>query len=233
MIESRIKNWADLRGIPLPTSWTKKRYKVPSVSKMSGKLGGILAINTSPLDNPFCNRMATESPPDTICRQCYSRTMLQEHRRNARPAWVLNGIILSETTLSGVTIPRFKPGSIVRFNGHGELLNRRHAENLIRIALRNPGSRFALWTKRYDLVQEALWAMGGKPLNLTLIYSNPRLVSDVSEIQAAPPLRFDGVFNVAKKEALVPVNCGKRKCLDCMACYGGEKGLFCIVERLK
>jgi hypothetical protein len=200
---------------------------------MSGKLGGILAINTSPLDNPFCNRMATESPPDTVCRQCYSRTTLQEHRRNARPAWVLNGLILSENALTWDTVPKFQPGSTIRFNGHGELINLLHAENLIWIAKYNPDSRFTLWTKRAYLVQEALQTQGGKPKNLTLIYSNPRLVSGVREIQAVPPYRFDGVFNVARKGALVPVNCGKRRCLDCMACYGGEKDLFCIVERLK
>jgi len=42
------------------------------ISKMSGKLEGIPAINTDTTTNAFCKKMNESKKENLICRSCYS-----------------------------------------------------------------------------------------------------------------------------------------------------------------
>lgn len=181
------------------------------ISEMTGKLSGIPAINTSPKDNPFCIRM--NAGGCEVCQHCYSHVMLDGHRRNCRPAWARNGQILSAGPLDFKQIPKFQPGSIVRFNGHGELVNGQHMGNILAICRNNPESTFTLWTKRIGLVQAAIRKYG-KPENLILIRSSKSLNK-----AAKLPRYFDKVFTVYSKDQDVKINCGAKSCATCRLCY--------------
>ena len=204
-----------------------------TVSEMTGKLTGIPAINTSPLDNPFCERMAKT---DSICAKCYSRKMVSCTRKNCRDGWRNNGEILSTHLLSDAEIMALRldakaPYGIVRFSAHGELINQVHCRNLIAIAMAYPELTFALWTKRLDVVHECLQEIS-KPENLVIIYSNPAVdaVIPVTETQRRCPFA-DKVFNVVTKDS-DSVNCGARSCATCKLCYNKDTTSE-IIEKLK
>ena len=200
------------------------------ISAMTGKLDGLKAINTSPLNNPYCQRMS--KCKEFICAYCYSIDMLKGYRRNCIPAWTKNGEELSKP-IPFWHLPKFKSGTVVRFSGHGELFNTVHAINLIKIAYRNPTSKFSLFTKRARLVQNAVDILG-KPANLQLVFSSPKLNK-----QSPLPKYFDRTFTVWEEsyrtdhhDIHAPINCGARKCIECMICYE-DNGVSAVNELLK
>jgi hypothetical protein len=182
------------------------------ISKMSGKLKGLEGINTNPLTNEFCSKM---SKTESICSFCYSRKMVSTYRKSAAAAWSHNGRELSEGI---VEIPKIK-ADMIRFHAHGELINKQHYDNYVKIAAAYPGKTFALWTKRKDLISD-------KPENMILVYSNPCIDKPMS----APPKGFDKVFNVLTKDN-GNIQCAGKKCIDCKLCY--KSSLSVINELLR
>lgn len=140
-----------------------------------------------------------------------------------RGSWKNNGEILSSGLLEDWQIPRFSPDEIVRFNGYGELINATHLLNIFNICNTNPDVQFALWTKRFRIVQQHL---DQKPANLILIHSNPYL--DQTSIL---PRGFDKTFNV-KTVSSSQINCS-RSCLKCLICYDPTNKAAVINELLK
>ena len=176
------------------------------ISKMSGKLDGIRALNTDTVSNPFCQGMRKCAA--NICAQCYSDNMLRTFRKNCRPAFQYNGGLLSSDT----DYPLNLRDDIFRISAHGELINYNHARNIMHIIKSNPDTFFAFWTKRPALVQKFIRAHG-KPANVNLIYSNPK-----TDTVADLPGYFDKVFNVHTTDN-GDINCGARSCRGCMLCY--------------
>ena len=190
------------------------------ISTMTGKLAGIFAVNTNTLTNTFCSKMRGTT---AICKFCYSAAMLQGSRKNCAPAFERNSALLSAAVIPVERLPVIN-ANIFRLHGHGELINPTHLENFYRIAERNPGTTFSLWTKRRDLIRNGRAAPG----NFILIYSNPSL----AKIMRTPPPRFHKVFNNVPADYAGPANCTGQKCMNCRICYtpGGES---VIVEHVK
>jgi hypothetical protein len=190
------------------------------ISTMTGKLAGLFAINSNTLTNTFCSRMRGTT---AICKFCYSAAMLSGSRKNCAPAFERNSQLLSAALIPVDRLPVIN-AAIFRFHGHGELINSVHLENFYRIAEKNPGTTFSLWTKRRDLVRSGRAA----PQNFILIYSNPSLAKIMHKV----PPRFHKVFNNVPADYAGPANCTGQKCLDCRICYtpGGES---VIVEHVK
>ena len=190
------------------------------ISKMTGKLKNVLAINTDTTSNEFCNKQYNSKDPRNICTYCYSQNMLKTFRKNCVPAFQRNSKLLSESILPVESLPVIKT-AFFRYNGHGELINRNHFVNLINIARKNPGVIFGLWTKRRDIVGKYFKNCGSKiPGNLILIYSNSRL----DNVKKIPPKYFHKTFNNVTPEntpEIMPgvVHCTGQKCIDCRACY--------------
>ena len=196
------------------------------VSRMTGKLDGLAAINTNTLSNPFCQKQ--HAAGKTICGQCYSFRMLQQHRQNCVDPWERNSRKLSRPIPDlefAALVDQFKNLRFVRFHGHGELINFTHLHNFAAIARAVPGTTFALWTKRADLVRKL--GERSRPENLILIYSNPR----IDRVRAIPPPGFQKVFNNTTRQDHRD-NCTGRKCLDCLNCYQSS-GPVSIVEIVK
>ena len=197
------------------------------VSRMTGKLAGLSAINTNTLSNSFCQKQ--HAADKTICGQCYSFRMLQQHRQSCVDPWEANSRTLARpiTDLELAALAdRLRNLRFVRFHGHGELQNRDHFRNFVRIAAALPGTTFTLWTKRADLVRSVARS-GPIPANLILIYSNPR----TDRVRSEPPKHFHKIFNNTRA-ADPRDNCTGRKCLDCLNCYQSD-GPVSIVEIIK
>jgi hypothetical protein len=198
------------------------------VSKMSGKLKDIPAINTNTVTNEYCIKM---KDTDSICGKCYSHKSLSGYRKNCQPAFQHNSDLLSKAEL----LPDFLPvinSAFFRFNGHGELINMVHLINIVNICKKNPQTSFALWTKRKNLINK-LFKMSNEyhpPKNLILIYSNPK----IDCVQTEPPKHFHKVFNNVSKPVYKSIeNCTGQKCIECLACYKKDSGVDVIVEKVK
>ena len=194
-----------------------------------GKLEGMPVINTSPIDNIFCLRMA-QSGKDIICSRCYSiKTTIPNSPNNkrCRNAWRENGKLLSESVIPFGDLPIIKPKvkirngkqvhlKYVRCSSHGELLNETHYLNILNIAKKNPLITFVLWSKRADIIKK----YGKKGVkNIILIYSEPRINCESPKV----PNGFDKVFVIYEervaKRLNINVNCGAKKCIECLKCY--------------
>lgn len=200
------------------------------ISIMTGKLDGLRAISTNTRTNDYCIKQNASGDPDNICTKCYSHTMLSSYRKNMQPALQRNSDALSAAPLAPDAIPRILD-AVFRFDAHGELINDTHLSNLCAIATRNPRTSFALWTKRNDIVSKH-FRSNPKPVNLILIYSNPK----ISNIMRKPPRYFDRTFNnVLEHEHVEQQNCTGQKCADCLLCYTpvAANGVTTIVEKVK
>jgi len=198
------------------------------MSVMTGKMQGIPALNTSPLDNPFCKIMSKNK--NVVCGSCYSNRSLRRFGYNVREKFRRNGVLMSTSLLSGVDIPDVN-ANYIRIHAHGEILNKIHFLNILLFSLRNENSTVALWTKRKDIVSPLLHLI---PKNLILVYSEPLLNPTTETI----PKGFDKIFSVYTKEFVkkntdVEINCGSRKCMECLRCYKKDNGVNYIRELRK
>lgn len=194
--------------------------------KHTGKMKGMASLNTSTINNPFCQKMVTK---DVVCKKCYANRMEKMyHSKDVAyvERWKHNGDILSKELLT--VAPKINT-LIFRFHAFGELLNMIHLENLMFIAKSNPNTTFSLWTKRKDIINKY---KGEKPNNFILIYSEPKI--DVKDV--AVPKNFDKSFNVYSEDFIddnkVSINCGARSCVTCQQCYSKDSDII-IKEKLK
>jgi hypothetical protein len=205
-----------------------KTFPIVHVSTMTGKLDGLRAISTNTRTNDYCIKQNASGDSSNICTKCYSHTMLSSYRKNMQPALQRNSDALGMRVLAEHEIPRILD-SVFRFDAHGELINDTHLGNLVAICEANPGTNFALWTKRNDLVSKH-FATRAKPANMILIYSNPK----ISNIMRKPPRHFDRTFNnVLEHEFTERQNCTGQQCKDCLLCYIPGNGVTTIVEKVK
>jgi hypothetical protein len=162
---------------------------------------------------PSClERAAKKQGP---CGDCYDLLMKRRYK-NLNPAHARNSDAMVNVPLPSAALPRVN-ASFFRLNAGGELWNVTHAINMLRIARHNPYTNFALWTHEPKLVIEAI-KKEGKPDNITLIYSSQNYNK-----RDKLPRFFDKTFTVFTKDFInsndVDINCGARKCFDCLKCY--------------
>ena len=202
------------------------------ISNMSGKLKHFHAISTDTTTNKFCNDMFNSSNKDIICVECYSQGMLRTYRKNMQPALNRNSKMLSTSILEDRFIPTIID-RVFRFDAHGELINQIHFKNLLAIVNKNPHCTFALWTKRFNIVNKVL-EQQVKPKNLILIYSNP-LINTIIDPMKNKKLskHFDKTFNNVDHDNFTEKqNCTGQKCIDCLTCYS-DNDTSMIVEAVK
>lgn len=182
--------------------------------QMSGKMEGIRSLNTSHILNANCQKNRKDK--ESICSHCYS--YISEKRfKKTENLYKHNYNILSTHVLKANEVPILND-KLFRFNAHGDLINRVHYNNLIKIVKNNPGTLFALWTKNLEVIYK------GKGIihldNLQYIYSDMYL-NNLEEIEV--PEGFHKVFRVYNTKTLrnnpdIKVNC-PNSCFKCRKCY--------------
>ena len=192
-------------------------------SVMSGKLKGIPALNTSPINNKFCQAMAKDK--QSICNSCYSINMLKTFRKSADKPFRKYGEYLSYKIHPLEYLPKPPNALYIRFSAHGELINANHLINLLNICKLAPNTTFTLWTKRKSLVNKVL-KDHTKPSNMILIFSVIELDKTIE-----PPKYFDKVFIVQTKKD-DKTNCFGG-CIDCLKCYDLKDKTKYIYEQIK
>jgi len=197
--------------LELTTHKSTKGYK--------SKLDGFYSLNTSTINNQFCQKMFSSAIDDLICVDCYAKTLEKRFFKGKTDKLNVNAKILSESIMLWDHVPFYPLLSVLRIHSIGELINEVHFINVILIAKKNPHCTVSIWTKRPDIVKRVFKSGFEKPNNLILIYSNPRINADF-EIKV--PEFFDKVFNNYTKNFVesnnININCHK-SCKDCMICY--------------
>ena len=181
------------------------------ITKGSGKMDGMVSINTYATSNPFCQKMAKTN---SVCGKCYAQRY-EGIRKSLEKPFEANAEVLKSPDY----IPEEIYHRIVRLHSFGELHNVTHFRNFVKLAFVNPETTFTLWTKRKNIVQAYIKKGGIIPSNLIMIFSNSSLIKQVTKV----PKGFDKVFNVVSKATAqaqnITINCGAKSCLGCMTCY--------------
>ena len=200
-------------------------------NQMSGKMTGLRSINTSPLDNDFCQKM---TKTNTVCSKCYSQRLEKFYGSVGKigvdgkvRAWVENGELFSTRILKDDEIPLFRSKRVIRFHAHGELINKTHYQNFLAITKKNPEIQFALWSKRKDIIKK-----NPNLDNLIVIYSTPT----INKLNPKLSKAFDKVFSVYNKDFVkdnkIEINCGSKSCASCLICYS-DNNITHVNELLK
>jgi hypothetical protein len=119
-----------------------------------------------------------------------------------------------------------------RFESFGDLNNAIQVINYFNICKKNPGVKFALWTKNPDYIAEAIRAGHEKPENLNIVLSSLFLNKERKTRYSF----IDKVFTVYDPEFIqenkTEINCGAKNCFSCGLCYE-KNGVRNIREKLK
>ena len=206
------------------------KIKAKNYSQHTGKMQGIRSINSNPLSNPFCIHMSKKE--NSICSKCYSRDMLLSgFRKSCIQPWEDMGKLLSEDLLDISEIKPCPNTKYIRFSSAGELINLTHFENFIQIAKVNNQSVCTLFTKRKDILRQLKQEI---PQNMIVVYSNPYLDRPLYEKDI--PEKANKIFNVFTREYAnehgISINCGSKKCKECMVCYS-QNNINVINELIK
>lgn len=197
-----------------------------------GKMKGIASIGTSCVENPFC--IERRKNGDSICSKCYAETYMKM-RKSLKNHLIENANILTTRLLEGREIP-VTNANIFRFESFGDLYNATHLQNYIFICERNPFTKFGLWTKNIQILEEIFNTNGiKKPDNLSIVVSSP-MINKQAMFDKDKFWFIDHVFTVYDKNTIkendIDINCGSKNCLGCQLCYHRDTEFY-IREKLK
>lgn len=199
-----------------------------NITVHSGKMEGIPSISTSVLLNANCKKNAKTA--GSICSHCYAHSLCLL-RPSLAKALESNTKILSSRPLSSSEIPDTTGSDIFRLESFGDLNNETQLKNYMAIVNRNPKTRFTLYTKQYEIV-ENYFMTNPIPENFTLILSSLMVNKNINLDSFRPQSKFKQgqlkSFTVYDKEFLVShakikINCGSRSCNTCRLCYNSNK----------
>lgn len=224
-----------------------KKNQLKVTRKHNGKMEGMQSLSTSCALNELC--MKCSKHKDKVCSKCYSQAM---HKRYTNLAKMLevNHHILTERRLTKDEIKALNINSLYfRFEAFGELNNVIQLANYIDICNSYPNTQFTLWTKHEKVLNDGFNTINNlkKPKNLRIGLSGFFLDDEThtSPIIKAIRTYIDFYFNVYTLDYLKNkfngdlkaidnfINCGGKKCLDCLKCYKPNKKTMIINEMLK
>lgn len=186
------------------------------------------ALSSSMLLNSYCERR--RQCDGTICQKCYAANT-EKRYKNLRKCLETNTRLLTEGIIPWDALPYLPNERYFRFEAFGDLINENHFENFCFICDKNPQTTFALWTKNPFIIERVL-ERREKPENLIIVLSSAYL-------NTPSPVTYDFVdkyFTVYDKKTIeeenIPINCGGKKCIECLNCYRKD-GPTMIYEKLK
>lgn len=207
---------------------SKKISGLHFTTKHSGKMAGMVSLSTAVTTNDRCAKNAMV--PGSICEKCFAAKQMKFYPGMEKPM-VENQRILTTSILPMEKLPIIN-NLYFRFEAFGDLNNDIQVINYFNICKKNPGVKFALWTKNPDLIQLAINQGHEKPQNLNIILSS--LFINIERVHSYAFV--DKVFTVYDPQYIrsqgVDINCGAKNCFSCGLCY--EKNNVKIInEKLK
>ena len=216
MIEN-ARDYIAMDGRPLTVSETKSFIGIHITTAHTGKMEGMWSLSSScPLND---NCIAHAKVKGNICEHCFADALMKM-RKSMRIPLDQNYRILNSAEIPTELWPLLNV-RFFRFESFGDLASTTQVRNYFNLCRRNPETRFALWTKNYRFVKEAIEAGNEKPANLVIIVSS--IMMD-RHLDIAHYPYADKIFTVYTDEETAAekgatINCGKRHCLTCGRCY--------------
>lgn len=208
----------------------KKEVGVHITTNHNGKMTGMQSLSTSCAHNPFCQ--ARSKDPNSICSKCYAQRQMKMYK-NMDACFTKNSDVLCNEIIDKDLLPTLNC-LWFRFESFGDLANETQLINYFNICNKNPNTRFALWTKNQQIVDNVLNSGYKKPKNINLVLSS-LYMNDIADFSKYKWV--DRVFSVFDEEYIkennVEINCGGRSCMSCLKCYKKSNKLFYINEKLK
>lgn len=207
---------------------SKKISGLHFTTKHSGKMEGMVSISTSVTTNERCAKNA--KIPGSICEKCFAAKQMKVYP-SMENCMVENQRILTSSILDVEKLPYIN-NLYFRFEAFGDLNNEIQVINYFNICYKNPGVKFALWTKNPDFIQKALDMGYTKPENLNIILSSLFINKERKNTFSF----VDKVFTVYDPDFIetngIEINCGARNCFSCGLCYN-KNNVTVINEKLK
>lgn len=202
--------------------------------KHTSKMESMISINSSCQCNDFCKKMSKIA--GTICAECYANEQMN-HYKLMQPKYAEATRDLTTSIMHWDRLPMFAESQeVVRIEAFGELNNAIQAINYINIIRKNPEINFGWWTKRPNLIARALKQLGiSIPENVNVVYSNP-YIDTMPKLQPYSFIKgYFTVWSTAEKalEHGCIINCGGKKCKNCLECYDYHEEIFFINELKK
>ena len=211
------------------TKLFKEKYGIHITTKMNGKMEGMQSLSTSSVNNPIC--IARAKDPTSICSKCYSNTM-QGMYKDLYKCLANNTEVLT-TTIIPINAWLKVNCLVFRLEAFGDIANVIQVINYFNFCKANPRVTFTLWTKNPHIIDTAIKQGNKLPGNLIIGISSPHM-NIVSECKYDFVSFVFTVFDYKyATENSVKINCGNRKCLECLKCYTKHKGIIYINEILK
>lgn len=216
--------------------------------KESGKIEGIPSIDGNAATTEFClamRNLAVKYPElNLVCGKCYAMSKTQLSRdivqiTHARNAMILSEVDFPEDELALVPIPATVYNPFCRVDEDGDMRNKTHALNILKLAKTHAMINFGFWYKNRHAVYAAIDEYG-KPGNVELIFSVPNVSKDIDRIKASAGKYDDKVFavfntleevNLAIEKGFV--RCNGIKCLNCgFHCYRKQESKVTFIAEL-
>lgn len=207
---------------------SKKINGLHFTTKHNGKMEGMASISTSVTTNERCAKNAQIK--GSICEKCFAAKQMKVFPSMEKPM-IQNQIILTSGIIPLDQLPIINV-LYFRFEAFGDLNNDIQVINYFNICRKNPGVKFALWTKNPDYIAQAIKAGHEKPENLNIILSS----LFINKERKTKYDFVDKIFTVYDKDFIesenIEINCGARNCFTCGLCYN-KNGVRIINEQLK
>lgn len=207
---------------PIPKRETYKEFRkshgVHFSDRMTAKLDGVLTLSTSVNKNPLC--ACRHNIPGSICENCFAVATLNQYSDLER--LLTNNFEILNSVVIPVNEWPLIPFAVCRFEAFGDPATVTCVLNYINCALANPHVKFALWSKNVGILKNAFSVPGvKKPKNLQIIGSS-LYINKIDE-RLLNYWFIDRVFTVFTAdyaiENNIKINCGFRRCLECLVCY--------------
>lgn len=200
------------------------------------KMDCMLSISTNKFLNANCKALYEKQ--GTICQHCYVDKFMKQYK-DIEHCLTHNTEILTNRILTidelNYFCKVFQNQQIVRFEAFGDLINETQLINYNNIAKTCKKTKFALFTKHYNIVLRYLKSGHKLSNNIRLVLSSVYLDSELNVMLLNVFKKYHSntiTFTVTKDKNNPSINCGKKHCIDCRNCYDNKKPVN-VIELIK